>query len=121
MTLDDFRSRMNSFWASANREADELKDPIRALERLSGLYRTLDVTEREFADRVLAEWVLSDEEAKRFDAVAMIREFEVASAAPELRELIGRLARSDDPGAPFEREKVEVLLRDLGVNGATGT
>lgn len=117
MTLDDLRSRMNSLWASANRETDELKDPIRALERLSGLYRNLDATERELADRVLAEWVLSHEEAKRFDAVALIREFEVTSAAPELRDLVGRLARSDDPGAPFEREKVEVLLRDLGLTG----
>jgi hypothetical protein len=120
MTLEDFRTRMNSFWESANREADELKDPIRALELLSRLYRNLDVAERALADRVLAEWALSDDEAKRFVAVALIREFEVVSGAPELCLLISGLAGSDDPGAPFEREKVEVLLRDLGLN-ETGT
>lgn len=113
MTLDDFRQRMNSFWATANQQADELKDSIHAVERLSGLYRHLNSTERELADRVLAEWALSEDEAKRFDAVALIREFGVASAAPELRELIARLERTDDPGAPFEREKVENLLREL--------
>lgn len=118
MTFEDFRNSMNAFWASANHEADALKDPIRALERLSGLYRGLDGTEREFADRVLAEWTLADDEAKRFDAVALIRQFKVATAEPELRELIARLSRSDDPGAPFEREKVEILLRELGLEGS---
>jgi hypothetical protein len=117
-TLDEFRDRLEAFWASANREAADFKDPVRALERLAGFYRNLDPREREFADRLLAEWVLSNEETKRFDAVALIREFEVASAAPELRELVDMLGRSDDPGAPFEREKVVALLRDLGLNGA---
>lgn len=120
MTLENFRNHMDAFWASANRDAHALKDPIHALERLSELYRSLDETERGFADRVLAEWTLADDEAKRFDAVALIHEFNVATAEPELRELIARLARSDDPGAPFEREKVETLLRELGLNGADG-
>lgn len=118
MTLKEFRNQMDGFWASVNSEADALKDPMRALERLSGLYRGLDGTERALADRVLAGWALADDEAKRFDAVALIREFRIATAEPELRELIAILARSDDPGAPFEREKVEALLRELGGNGA---
>lgn len=109
---------MDTFWASVGREADALKDPTRALERLSGLYRRFDAIERGFADRVLAEWTLADDETKRFDAVALICEFRVVTAEPELRELVARLARSDDPGAPFEREKVERLLRELGLNGA---
>jgi hypothetical protein len=89
-----------------------------ALERLSELYRGLSQSERGFADQVLAEWLKSDQEARRFDAVALIREFRVTSAAPALRDLAQRLTRSDDPGAPFEREKVEGLLQELEVGGA---
>jgi hypothetical protein len=118
MMLEDVRERLDAFWASANREANEFKDSMRALERLSGFYRSLDDRERDLANRVFAEWALNDDEAKRFDAVALIRQFQIASAEPELRELVARLDRSDDPGAPFESEKVEALLRDLGLDGA---
>lgn len=119
MTLEEIRRQMNAFWDLANREAEEFKDPFLALERVNGMYRGLSAADRELANEVLAEWALSDEEAKRFDAVALIREFHVVAAAPALRDLGRRLARSTDPGAPFEREKVEGLLRELGVNGET--
>lgn len=119
MTLEDVRLEMNAFWDMANREAEEFKDSFLALERVNGMYLGLSTADRELANEVLAEWVLSDEEAKRFDAVALIREFRVVAAAPALRELGRRLARSTDPGAPFEREKVEGLLRELGVSRET--
>lgn len=119
MTLERVRREMNAFWALANREAEEFKNSFLALERVNGMYRGLSAADRELADRVLAEWVLSDEEAKRFDAVALIREFHVLTAAPALRELAHNLARSSDPGAPFEREKVEGVLRELGADGET--
>lgn len=49
----------------------------------------------------------------------LIREFRIEMAAPALRELAGKLTYSHDPGAPFEREKVEDLLADLGANGTS--
>lgn len=119
MSRDSLQRKMNAFWESANREADERKDSFLALERMNGMYRGLDAADRKFADQVLAEWLLSDEEAKRFDAVALIREFHITTAAPALRELIRKLSRSQDPGAPFERVKVEGLLSELDANGAT--
>ncbi len=119
MTLDEFREKMERFWESANREALELKDSYLALERLHSLYRRFDSSERQLADQVVAEWVRSNEEAKRFDAVALIREFKIGRAVPALRELADDLGQSDDPGAPFEREKVERLLAEMASNGAT--
>lgn len=116
MTLENVRREMNAFWDLANREAEEFKDSFLALQRVDRMYRSLSTPDRERANEVLAEWALSDEEAKRFDAVALIREFQVVTAAPALRELGRRLARGTDPGAPFEREKVEGLLRELGVS-----
>jgi hypothetical protein len=113
MTLDEFREKMQGFWESANREALELKDSYLALDRLHSLYRSLNSSERELADQVIAEWVRSPEEAKRFDAIALVRAFKIGVAIPALRELAEELGRSDDPGAPFEREKVEGLLADM--------
>jgi hypothetical protein len=120
MTFDDFREGMNSFWEAANRRARELKDPIYALERTASMYARLEREDRDHADRVFSEWLLSEDEAKRYVAVALIREFRVATAAPALRELVLKLRDSDDPGAPFEREKVEHLLSELDADG-TGT
>jgi len=121
MTLSETRDKMNLFWESANREALELKDSYLALDRLHTLYRGLDSLERELADQVVAEWLLSDDEAKRFDAVALIRDFKIGSAVPALQRLADELDRSKDPGAGFEREKVNGLLAELTSDGTTTT
>jgi hypothetical protein len=121
MTLDETREKMDLFWESADREALELKDSYLALDRLHTLYHGLDSSERELADQVVAEWLLSGEEAKRFDAVALIRDFKIASAVPALQRLADELDRSDDPGARFEREKVDGLLAELTSRGPATT
>jgi hypothetical protein len=41
--------------------------------------------------QVLAEWALSDDEATRFDALALIEDFKLAAALPALRKLAVRL------------------------------
>ncbi|MEJ7786517.1 MAG: hypothetical protein WKF96_17075 [Solirubrobacteraceae bacterium] len=113
MTMEEFRDQLETFWASAIREAHDCKDPFLALDRLFTLYRSLDPVERELAHQVLAEWLVSDDETKRFVAVALVREFRVVTAAPALRQLSDQLQRCDGPGAPFERRKVEDLLSEF--------
>jgi len=66
------------------------------------------------ADLVLTEWVQSEDENVRFDALALIDGFRIAKAMPALRALAGRLASSDAPGAPYELQKVDRILRGLG-------
>lgn len=119
MTFDEFRDSMNTFWETANRRANELRDPIDALERTAAMYSGLEVEDRDYADRVFAEWLLLGDEAKRYVAVALIREFRIVMTASALRELMGKLAHSRDPGAPFEREKVQDVLSELGDDGIT--
>lgn len=80
MTLAEFRREMDQYWGSVDNEALEMKDSYLALDRLHSLYRRLDDAERALADQVLSEWVLSDTEAKRFDAMAVIGEFRVRRA-----------------------------------------
>jgi len=120
MNRPEFEQNMDEYWERANEEALRLKDSYLALDRLSGLYRKFDEDERSLADEVLAEWVLSDQQAKRFDAMALIRDFRVRSALPALEQLLTKLAADEAPGAPFEREKAADLIRELDqVEGST--
>jgi hypothetical protein len=113
VTIDEFRVATNELWGRFDREGRELKDSWVTLDRLHEWYRRLDPTQRSLANAVLTEWVLSENEAKRFDAVALIREFRVIAAIATLHELSLRLGRSTDPGAPFERQKVVSLVGEL--------
>jgi hypothetical protein len=90
-----------------------MKDPVLAQEQLEGLYRRFDDAKRAMADRVVGGWALSDDEGLRFDALAMIRTFKIASALPALRQLEKRLDRDHAPGAPFERENIQLLVSQL--------
>lgn len=113
MKLDEFRRQMESYRRAADEEAASLKDSYVALDRLHTLYRKFDSEEQKIADQVLAEWALSADEKLRFDALALIDDFKVASAAPALRQLANRLASSDAPGAPYELKKVNRIIEDL--------
>lgn len=117
MKGEEIRLEMNRYWHQVDREALEFKDPQIALDRLHTLYRRLDAHERAVANEVLTEWVLSDHEPKRFDAMALISDFRIAESLPSLHELISRLEQSSDPGAPFERNKAERIIVELSQNG----
>ncbi|MGH8548573.1 MAG: hypothetical protein ACRERU_08245 [Methylococcales bacterium] len=81
-----------------------------ALDRLHRLYRKFDAEERVMADQVLMEWALSEDENVRFDAL----DFKIGKAMPTLKTPARRLASSSTPGASYELQKVDRILRDLG-------
>jgi hypothetical protein len=111
MDLDEFRFNLEGFRASAERDAAALKDSQQVLLDLRNLYQTFDANERSLADRVIAEWLASDDESLRFDALSLVADFALANTTGALNELAGRLRESTLPGAPFELLKVERLLR----------
>jgi hypothetical protein len=113
MNLHEFRQEMESYRRSVDEEARALKDSYLALDRLHALYGRFDAVERTMADQVLTEWALSDDEGRRFDALALIDDFKVTAAAAALKLLAGRLASSTAPGAPYELQKVDRILEDL--------
>lgn len=116
MNFEDFRSHMASYRRSVDEEARSLKDSNLALERISSLYRSFDANERAMANRVLAEWVLSADEALRFDALAIIDDFKISMAADALKRLARRLTSSAEPSAPYELQKVERILNEMAVS-----
>lgn len=113
MNLDEFRTEMERYREHADREAQSRRDPYIALDRLHLLYLRFDDAARAMANQVLGEWVLSDDASKRYNAIALIRDFKVNSAAPALQQLADRLADSDELGASDERNKASDLARDL--------
>jgi hypothetical protein len=104
---------MKEYRQAAEEEAAAMKDSYVVLKRLYSLFRKFNSEERIIANEVLAEWVLSDDEGLRFDAMALIHEFRIATTAPTLQKLMKRLEGSKAPSAPFEIEKIERLLTNL--------
>jgi len=107
------REDWERLWARIDAESKAAKLSQGALSELSAYYLSLSTAERRVVDAVLAEWVLSDNESKRFDSLALIDAHEIRSALPGLAKLRERLGRSRAPGAPFELAKVERIVKSL--------
>jgi len=115
MTLDSVRSRMESVRSVADVEANASRDPQVVQERLRTMYRSLGPDDRFQAHSVLMEWLASDDEVLRFDALALVDDFMIAASAPALAQLAVRLASSILPGAPYELKKVNRIRARLAV------
>jgi hypothetical protein len=113
MKLDDFREEMMLYRQTADSEARSLKDPYVVLDRLHQLYVKFDGHEREMANNILSEWVLSEDAGLRFDAQALIDDFHIATAIPALQSLATRLSKDTAPGAPYELKKVNRIVERL--------
>ena len=109
----EFRESMESFRRRADIEAAAQRDPQLALDQMQELYAKFDASERVMANRVLVEWCFSADDGKRFDALAIIDEFRVSDAAHALHELANRLGKSNEPGAPYELQKVHRIANSL--------
>jgi hypothetical protein len=120
MNLDEFRKEMWAYRQAADRDANALKESNLAWDWLRSLYRKFDAEERKLADQVLSEWTLSDDDNVRYDALVLIGEFRIMSALPALQKLSARLRGSKAPGAPYELQKVDRILKDLRGNPLVG-
>jgi hypothetical protein len=103
-------------WTEIARRAEELRDSPSALPSLFDAYRLLDASGRAGADAVISEAVESSDETTRFDALALVREFRIKTAVPNLDRLADRLALDTSPGAPYELDKVHEILGELGAS-----
>jgi hypothetical protein len=113
MDVDAMRNALLEFRTFADIRALELKDSQSVLEEMSKLYKSFNNSERPLANDVIAEWVVSDDENLRFDALALIDEFHIGEAAVALQQLLRRLAVMRTPGAPYEIEKVVRTIKLL--------
>jgi hypothetical protein len=113
MKFEEFKVEIEAYYRDACREAESFKDPHLTIDRLNALYRSFDHHEREMANTVFSEWILSTEGRKRYDAQVLVDQLKIANAIPALQESAQRLAKSTEPGASFEIEKVQRILANL--------
>jgi hypothetical protein len=111
--LDEFRRQFETWWAGTDAREVARKNSQGALLELMTFYEKLDGADRIMADQVLGEWVTSDNDRKRFDALAMVDQFRIRSAVPQLRALESAIAKRSGHEAPYELAKVRRILERL--------
>jgi hypothetical protein len=107
---DQWRSLRNDL----ERSFAQGKNSLQAVFELSMAYGRLDEAEQNEVNGVLIEWVLSEDECLRYDALYLVKEHQVHQAVPALRALQDRLENDPSrPGAPYEWAKINGLLGRL--------
>jgi hypothetical protein len=116
LTYEEFLQEMNTSRQHYVHEGVMAKEMNLVCINLEKLYRRFDADERKLADRVISEWVQSEEYDLRWDAEFLISKFYIKSASESLRDLASRLAMVPIPSAPekWELEKVRRLLAEFG-------
>jgi hypothetical protein len=107
------REEFETFWARVSSEAVESKQSPMATIRLASFYRDLGDEDRAVVNEALADWVVNGDEAQRFDAVALIQEFEIRSTLAAMRERLATLREDGDGPEGAERRKLERVVAAL--------
>jgi hypothetical protein len=112
-------------WRQVLREHTAAKDGQGAIPHIAAIYKALSNAKRDLADARISELVLSDDTQDRFAALALITEFQIRRALPELRELASRLRSRlrtrRNPDARFYLEWVERAIKQLIEASTTAT
>ena len=106
-------SDWRSVWIDVDRRYRQSKAAPGAIIELFERYAELDPAGRAEANEAIFEALREGDEGKRWDALAIINEFRLQEAIPDLRALSARLQFDDSPGAPFEVAKIDRLLKKL--------
>jgi len=113
MSAADVRESWRRFHDDVATRAVENKQSSNAQLALAARYRSLADDEREIIDELLAEQLRSEDETVRFDALALIADFQIGSALPALRRLADWLESQSFPGAPYEWAMVNRIIAGL--------
>jgi hypothetical protein len=109
----EVRDRWRTLRDRLDKQAVGAKSSQEAVVRLSATYARLGEEERQAVNAELLEWLDTDDEALRFDALALIREHRITGAQPALEDLVRRLRTDTRPGAPYEPQKISEIQRHL--------
>ena len=109
MNPKNVREEWMSLWQQLQAQADAFHDSQSVAFGLLNAYDQLSIEERAEVHPMLAEWLVSNDNRRRYDARFLITERSIRELAPSVASAIGRL--KDLPG-PEARDEVE-LLRQL--------
>src|SRR5271166_4717598 len=107
MTAENVGDQWRTLRDDLDRSFVQAKNSMGAVIELSKAYGRLDEAEKGKVNDVLIEWVLSEDESVRHDALFPVNEYQLRQAVPALRALQDRLEKdASEPGAPYEWAKV---------------
>jgi len=107
------RRAFDAAWERLDQEERDLKLANHTLIKLQKIYAELSPDERRVVDSVLGEWVLSNDERKRFDAESLINHFRITAAVPALRSAASSTIGATDAPTAYRREKLQRLIEAL--------
>jgi hypothetical protein len=110
MTYEEFRQEMTDSLRCSYIRPESQEEGSYALLDIEEMYARFYEPERLMADRVLGEWLLSEQQHFSTIAFYVIRHYTVLSATPSLQELAGRLSKIDTPMARDRHKEVAELI-----------
>ena len=113
MNPDEFKKLLEQKWEDIIEDAVLSKHAPMALVNLIKSYKNLDADQKLLADQIIAKWVISKDAGKRFGALALIEEFNILAALPQLRLLEAELKNQTGPVARDEIETVRRKIKKL--------
>jgi len=109
------------WWRSLRDDLDDRyvrsKDSQRSIIELAAIYGRIPGLHRERVNEELLDWLESDDERLRYDALYIVGAYSIVEAIPRLRALQERLEVDSQPGAPYEWSKVNRILGNLKADG----
>ena len=119
--MSDESEYSRSRWRRLRDEADERyvrsRDSQGAIVELAAIYGRIPSEHRAEVNEELLDWLASDDEGLRYDALYIVGEYAITEAVPGLRALQERLEAASQPGAPYEWIKVNPILANLSEGG----
>lgn len=118
MTYEEFRQGMNGYRQGLIEEAMMAKEMNLVWMNLENLYHRYDEDERKLADRVICEWLQSDDSSVRGDAEYLINRCHIRTAKDGLEKLVNHLTNivSSSVVVRHELEKVYSILEKIGAD-----
>jgi hypothetical protein len=113
VSTSDVSEQLESLRATAEEHARRSKDSMIVTERLISFYRSLSLDSRPAANKKVVEWLKSGDEAKRYDAMALIAEFDIVDALDALRNYAAECEAAGDIASIRQWEKANRLIADL--------
>ncbi len=113
MRPEDSDDDIEAFRCSVKAEAQQLKDPMYAIDALIHYWRNAPTDQSNGLTATLNTWILSEDADYRYDGMVIARELRIISAVPVLHRLHRRLQDLTGHEVPFEIKKVEGLIAEL--------
>jgi len=108
---------IKQWWTNEHDELLQLaraaKNPMSALFDMYERYNALTDSEKKEIDKVLIDWIEDIDEDKRFTALAMVIEYNIADAIPAMKRLANRFKNSKIPDDPIGYNERELILSKI--------